>query len=93
MSEELAANGVPSPLIEVPGSAHAGYAEVGIGPGQETVWELTIRFVRAQLGESVRDDQTIPGTDSGPWVLPLVLAAVAAALVVFVLVLRRTLRG
>ena len=51
LAETLLANGVPSSLVAVPGSAHAGYGEVGIAPSQETVWQLTIRFIWAHLGE------------------------------------------
>lgn len=93
MSEELTVYGVPSPLIEVPGSAHAGYGEVGIGPTRETVWELTIRFVRDQLGESDEDVEANADSGSGVQVLVLVLGAVAAAGAGFLLVRRRKLRG
>lgn len=49
LADALVARGVASTVIAVPGAAHAGYGGVRVGPNQETVWQQTIRFVRAHL--------------------------------------------
>jgi hypothetical protein len=58
----------------------AGYGEVRIAPREETVWRLTVRFVRAQLGETGGSREPPFGPSASGSVLLAVVAGAAGAL-------------